>query len=375
MARVLVALDAFKGSLDQVRACEVVRNGLHQAWDDLDVDLCPLADGGEGTGAVLLAEGAQVHHMESVDAYGRPHRARWYKWGRIALVEASEGSPYVPEGDRPLHAWASTSAGTGVLIKNALEDPEIESIWVALGGTGSVDGGMGLLAALGAEFFDGAGRPLEALATQWSAVAEVRLPKMGGRPITALCDVMVPLLGPHGALETFGPQKGLSLEEARVGNVALGQFADRVAGWARDLPGAGAAGGMGFALAALGAELTSGARFLAEHVGLRERMEQADWVITGEGRLDQQSLMGKVVAVVLELGLETRTPVIALAGQLPSDLDPFFRRGLAFAEPLGPRPMTLAEALSLGEDCLQAAGVRLGWLLRWMRTKGDAGNV
>ncbi len=205
-------------------------------------------------------------------------------------------------------------------------------------------------------------------------MVEARLPQIGC-PITALSDVMVPLLGPEGALETFGPQKGLSLEEARIGNGALAQFSERVASGARDLPGAGAAGGMGFALAALGAELTSGAQFLADRVRLRERMEQADWVITGEGRLDQQSLMGKVVGVVLQLGIATSTPIIALAGQLPADLGPFFRQGLSFAEPLAPRPMTLADALNLSEQSLQAAGVRLGRLLQWMRTKGEAGNV
>ncbi|NMP24176.1 glycerate kinase [Sulfobacillus harzensis] len=373
MSRVVVALDAFKGALDQAKACQAVAEGLQTEWPALAVDICPLADGGEGTGAVFVAEGAKARVTTVVDAYGRPREARWYQWGSIALIEASEGSPYLPQHRRPGHPRSSTSFGTGALIRTALETKEVSEVWVALGGTGSVDGGIGLLAALGARFEDVQHRMLEPKVDNWDTIQQASLPRLA-KPVTALVDVLVPLLGPSGALEGFGPQKGLSLSEARAWTPSLRHFAQAVDSQALETPGAGAAGGMGFALAALGARIASGAEFVAEKVGLRERLRAADWVVTGEGRMDEQSLMGKVVAVVLAEAKRARIPAIAVAGQIPWDLSRFYESGLAWAEPITTQPIALEEAIAQTGDALRAAGARVARIMQ-MIAEGEKGHV
>ncbi|MCY0877647.1 MAG: glycerate kinase [Firmicutes bacterium] len=358
---VLIACDAFKGSVNQQDAASAIARGLARGFPGLKVDLCPLADGGEGSGLIVKSRGGQAFSQVVPDAYGSPHVAEWVYYEGIALVESAQGSPYVPPGRRPGSALTTTSRGTGELVSAALGHPNVREVWVALGGTGCVDGGIGFLGALGATFYDRDGRLLDPVVASWARVEQVVLPPLA-KPVVGLSDVWVPLLGEHGALRLFGPQKGLRREEVEAAEVALAHFAKAINPQAASLPGAGAAGGIGFALRALGASLRPGAAWFAEWCQLSERMAEADLVVTGEGRLDQQSLLGKVVSVVLEESGRQHKPVIALAGEIPDDLSAFYQAGLTSAWPIVPGPVTLEAAVSHTREWLEAAGERLGRL-------------
>lgn len=359
MPRVLIAMDSFKGSLTAGTACRAFAEGLRRVSPALTADCCPLADGGEGTGDVL---GGEIVPVRVVDTYGRPADARWIRHGRVAVVEASAGSPYLSPERRPGPANVSTSRGTGLLVRSALADPAVDEVWVALGGTGTVDGGIGFLDALGAHFYDYQDHPLDAVMGNWHKVERVTLPHLAKR-VVGLADVWVPLLGVDGALARFGPQKGLSSADARRLGPSLARFSERINSRAAAAPGAGAAGGIGFALAALGAELVSGARWIAQAVGLSDRVQQADWVVTGEGCLDEQSLLGKVVSEVLAVARRNGRPVWAVAGTVPLNLNRFYEAGLTAAESLVSGPMDVKDAQNATERFLEAAGERFGRML------------
>lgn len=367
MLRILVAADSFKGSLGQHAVCRAIGQGLNRGFSEpLAIDLCPLADGGEGTGALFERAGGQPQPVAAVDAYGRPSEAHWTLFQGVALVEAAVGSPYVAPDMRPAGALTATSRGTGQIIRAALNDSRVSEVWVALGGTGSVDGGFGLLAELGARFYDARGALLRAGTEAWTHVRRAEVPALK-KPVVALADVWVPLLGDDGALHRFGPQKGLDREEIEQSEPRLAAFADVVAPAFKDSPGAGAAGGMGFALAALGARLERGAEWMARWSGLDERVKGADVVITGEGRLDSQSLLGKVVSVVLDYAKPAHKPVIVLAGQIPDDLAPFYDRGMSAALSIASGPLDAAAAYRRTGARLAYTAESVGRMLAMLR--------
>lgn len=362
--RIVLAPDSFKGGATQKQVATALERGLRRGWGgDLVVETRLMADGGEGTTDIFLNAGALWVPLMVHDAYGRPRSAGWARYGSVGIVEAAQGSPYVPPADRPASVLQSTSRGTGELVRAASNDPHVTEVWVALGGSGCVDGGMGLLEALGAKFYDNRGRTLAAAATNWGRTARIDLPALG-KPIRVLADVWVPLLGPKGALQMFGPQKGLDIEKAQELEPNLERFALRLGPAVASLPGAGAAGGMGMALAALGARLVRGAEWIAEWTELAPAIRRADLVVTGEGRMDRQSLVGKVVSVVLDQAREENVPAVVVAGSIPDELGPFYHRGLSFALALGREPRDHTQALQGTERDLEAAGETLGRMLR-----------
>lgn len=362
--RCLIAVDAFKGGLDQAAVAEALGQGVTQGYGPgLEVDLCPLADGGEGSGRLLLTRGGTPYPVEVVDAYGRPRQAEWVFYDGIGLVESAQGSPYVEAQLRPrVSALTATSRGTGQLLKAALLNPDVREVWLALGGTGNVDAGIGLLEELGWRFFDERGQRLAGSPQSWDTIRQVERVELN-KPMTALVDVDAPLLGDDGMLKQFGPQKGLTDQEVQLWEPLLRNYANGVDPHSVNLKGAGAAGGLGYAAAVLGAPLHSGAGWFAHWAGLFERIQAADVVITGEGRLDEQSLRGKVLSQVLEMASKTKTPVLAVAGQIPDDLEPFYARGLWAAWAIGSGPMPLDAALSRTYHNLFQAGQTLGRLL------------
>ncbi len=362
--RCLIAVDAFKGALDQVAVSEALGQGLtHGFGRGLHVDLCPLADGGEGSGRLLLERGGTSYPVEVLDAYGRLHQAEWVFYDGIGLVESAQGSPYVQAQQRPkVSALTATSRGTGQLLNEALRNPKVREVWLALGGTGNVDAGIGLLEELGWRFFDERARRLPGSPKSWDSIRRIDQVKVD-KPVTALVDVDVPLLGDDGMLKRFGPQKGLTDEEIQSWEIPLTNYANEVDLDSAHLKGAGAAGGLGYAAAVLGAPLHSGAQWFAQWAGLLERVQASDVVITGEGHLDDQSLRGKVLSQVLEMASKTKTPVIAVAGQIPDDLQPFYDRGLWAAWAIGSGPMALDAALRRTYDSLYQTGQTLGRLL------------
>ncbi len=365
--RVVIAPDSYKGSLPADQAALAIARGLTRCptvqWDVVCV---PMADGGEGTGIVVRSLGGELVSAGTETVYGVPHSAHWIRWGSKAVIEAAVGSGFVPASHRQADGEYTTSRGTGLLVASALADPAIDEIFVALGGTGSTDGGMGFLQALGAQFFDATGRPLKACGSQLGQVARYVPIKPLSKPVIGLYDVGVPLLGERGAVYQFGPQKGVAPERLAAVDAAMGHYAEivhSVGGAPVDFPGAGAAGGIGFGILAAGGRLQGGAQTVAQWCCLDAQIAEADWVITGEGQLDQQTSEGKVVAWVLRIAQQHHKPVIALVGSRSRNLSHLHRQGLALALSIGLAPMSLEAAMAATAESLEAAGEEVGWFL------------
>lgn len=319
--RVLIAPDCFGGTLTAVEAAEAVKRGWRRAAPADELVLRPLADGGPGFVTVLHAAlGGTVHTCRVTGPAGRPVPARWLEHQGVGYVESAQacGVHLVPPDRRD--ARTATSRGVGELIV-AARDAALPTVVVGLGGSASTDGGAGALAALGAIAVDTEGRPVPpggaALARCSRLDGPVRVP---GVTLVAAADVTNPLLGRHGAAETFGPQKGAGPEQVRELDMALSRWADvleEATGRAvRDLPAAGAAGGLGAALLGLGARRVSGAELVAGHLGLDTALDTAELVVTGEGSFDWQSLRGKLVTMVARGAARRGLPCLVLAGQV-----------------------------------------------------------
>ena len=321
MARsVVVCLDKFRGSLTAVEACAALARGLAAAGPDVQVTQLPVADGGEGTVAAVVTAGATAETRRVSGPVGDPVDAVLAVSGSRAVVELAEASGLqkLPGGPQPRTA---TTLGTGELIRAAL-DLGCTSVVLAVGGSATTDGGAGLLQALGARVLDARGEPLPPGGAALRDLERVDLtgldPRLAGCEITLASDVDNPLLGPSGAAAVFGPQKGATPEDVAVLEEGLVRWADRVAAaTGRDLsaaPGAGAAGGTGFAaLAVLGARQRPGIDVVLDVVDADRHLAAADLVVVGEGSLDEQSLHGKA-----PVGVARRTPagvpVVAVSG-------------------------------------------------------------
>ncbi len=317
--RVLIAPDSFKGSLGAAAAAAALAEGWLSVRPGDLVTRLPLADGGEGTLDVLAAAvpGARWHRARVTGPAGAPVTARWLELpGRTSVAELARASglPLLPRPD-PMGAQTT---GLGEILGRAL-DAGAERVLAGLGGSAATDGGTGALGALGARFFDAAGRPLPpgggALADLAPAdLSALRPPPPGG--MTCLTDVTAPLLGPQGAAAVFGPQKGADGPQITRLEAGLARLAT-VLGGDPAAPGAGAAGGAGYGLAAAwGAALAPGAAELSRLAGLDRALAVADLVITGEGRFDAPSLTGKACGTVITAAAAAGVPVALVAGQV-----------------------------------------------------------
>lgn len=324
MVRVVIAPDKFAGTLTAREAADAAASGWLRARPDDDVVCVPTADGGAGTLEVVADAVASsvVHEAEVADATGHARTGRWLALpdGR-ALVEGAEanGLAHVPPEHRdPLTA---TSYGVGELLRAAARS-EATEIVVTLGGSATVDGGAGMATALGHRLRRADGNGVKVGARYLADLDTVHLGSPLGVPVVAAVDVTNPLLGPEGAAPVFGPQKGAAPDEVPVLERVLERWADVVerdvpGGPWRDLPGTGAAGGLGFALAAFcGARLVGGAEAVAGLTGLDRELARADIVITGEGKLDAQTAHGKAPGWVAARARESGARVFAVAGQL-----------------------------------------------------------
>ncbi|OHV44369.1 glycerate kinase [Pseudofrankia sp. BMG5.36] len=343
--KVVIAPDSFKGSLAADRVAAALADGWLSARPGDEVVRLPIADGGEGTLDVFAAAvpGARRRPLKVTGPDGAPDSrlvdAEWLSLpGGTAVVELARGSGLPLLGARRDPLGAHT-VGLGQLLAAALDDPATRQIIVTLGGSASTDGGTGALAALGARFLDDASAPLPPGGGALSRLAAVdarglRLAPPGG--VLCLTDVDAPLCGPHGAAAVFGPQKGATPDGIRLLDGGLRRLATLLGG-EPDAPGAGAAGGTGYGLAAAwGARLVPGAATVAEHAGLPAALADADLVITGEGRFDATSMSGKVVGGVLRLaaarvGEAGPVPVLLVAGQLGAPPPPGIDAALAIA--------------------------------------------
>jgi glycerate kinase len=355
---VVVAPDSFKGSLSATEVAQAIAAGVRDAAPDARVTCLTMADGGEGTlDALLTTWRTEVRTTATVDAIGRPTTARWATSpdGRVGVVELAEASGLPAVSDEPLRPLHAHTRGTGE-VAAAVLDAGVEEVLVCLGGSASTDGGAGILAGLGARLLDADGAEVPDGGAGVARVASLDLSGLHPRARQVrwrlAVDVTNPLVGEHGAAAVFGPQKG-----ARPGDVVfLDEALTRWAGLLEretrvrvlELPGAGAAGGVPAALAAvLGAELEHGAGLVAEAIGLPAALEDAMLVLTGEGSFDSQSVRGKVADGVARLAAASaaRPPVVVLAGQVLLPAAPTRAAGIAGAFSIAPGPIELDDLL------------------------------
>lgn len=367
--RLLLAPDKFKGSLTALEAANALSRGLASSLGEAEIRLAPIADGGEGTCEALRASlGGEWITLPATCPLGERIEA-WYLWidPATAVIEMSEASGMwrVPPGARdPLRA---STRGTGEMIRHAAARGA-RRILVGLGGSATNDAGAGLAAALGWEFLTSDGEPIEPIPANFLALERIHPPEDDTLPeIVALCDVRNPLLGPRGASRTYGPQKGADPRTIETLEAGMENLADIAAATLerdhRDTPGAGAAGGLGFGLLTFcQAEIRSGFDEIARVSRLEEAITWADVVITGEGRIDAQTLEGKGPAGIAGIARRQGKPVIAFAGSIGDE--PQLREIFDVLCPLADRPMTLDESLRDAALLLERAAARTGRLLR-----------
>ncbi|EHA16075.1 glycerate kinase [Halomonas sp. HAL1] len=362
---VLLCPDSFKDALSAQDAAAAMARGVKRAIPSAQVRACPLADGGEGSlDALIAATGAERRQLDVHDALGRPRKATW-GWlsdQRTAFIELAEASGLQHLTADERNALHTSTFGVGELLLAAL-DQGAEKALLLLGGSATNDGGAGMLQALGARFLDQNDKPLPPGGAALSQLTRLTLdgldPRLAGLALEAAVDVDNPLLGVRGATAVFGPQKGASPEEVEQLDRALSHFADisaQVLGEdCRTLPGAGAAGGMGFAAKAfLNATLKPGIEMIMQQADMATLLANADLVITGEGRLDGQSLAGKTPIGVSRAAKRLNKPVIVLAGSLGDGWQACFDEGVTAAFALADGPMTLADALPRTAELLEA---------------------
>lgn len=327
----MVASDKFKGSLTAREACEAIRDGLEESpGGDAEIRILPVADGGDGMARSMLASMGGIWKGAVVsDAMGHPVLGGYALVGDdrdMAVIEMAEASGLWRMDEGELDPWKASTFGTGELIKEAVKQG-VTRILLGIGGSATNDAGTGMAQELGYRFLDAEGEEIAELPEGLARVHSIDRGKVMALPkITVACDVNNPLLGERGCTRVYGPQKGVEDDDFERFEKGLTQLADVVE---RDLEcdfrneaGAGAAGGLGFgALAFLGAELKEGFPLVAEEIGLRQAIEEADLVITGEGSLDCQSLDGKAPVGVARLARELGKPVAAFAGKIDEDTD------------------------------------------------------
>ena len=372
--RVLLAIDSFKGSVSSAQAESAVAEGVRRVWPDAEVSTLPLADGGEGTLDAVAACGGEMATCEVAGPLGEHVSARMLVDAEreSAVIEMAEaaGIGYSPCTESA--ALAASTYGVGELMLRAVRTGA-KTLYIGLGGSATNDGGAGMLQALGARLVDDRGCDIAPGLAGLEQVAGVHLVPvvraLDGVRIVVLSDVENPLVGRRGALAVFGGQKGLPTGDAEVLRkydswmVGYGRLLDaaiaearaqgllRVSEGARTfgsvlgVPGAGAAGGLGAALLALGAELRSGVETVLDLVGFDERVRDADLVITGEGNMDEQSAAGKAPVGVARRAKRFGKPVVAVVGGRAGNLDAVYEQGVDLVLPICRKPMPLDQAL------------------------------
>lgn len=383
--RLLIACDKFKGSFDAQQACAAIAHGWRQGWPNhaaggLEMDLCPIADGGEGFSAAMVAalEGTW-HQAPCHDALGRAITAEY------GTVRRSDGLHAVIEMAQAAGLWRiaaderdirhAHTFGVGELLRHASQQHQLASIFLGIGGSATNDGGLGMAAALGWCFYDETGEKLAPHPANISRIVRIDdSQRVNLPPIIAACDVNHPLCGEMGAAAVFSPQKGASPDDVVFLDTAMRQLVKLCGAEQGALePGAGAAGGLGFGLLQWtnSARLQSGFDLIAHALELRRRIERADLVITGEGSLDEQSLGGKGPIGVAEMAAELGRPCLAMAGRISEELrqHPLFAATHALLD----AGLSLEETIQQGSALLEqrAAIAAAAWSLLALPLRPD----
>ena len=368
------ASDSFKGSLSGKEANRMLERAAKEVFGEVECISLPVADGGEGTADALIeaTDGERIY-AEVHDPCMKPISAYYGKLNeKCAIIEMAAASGLTlipPEKRNPLY---TTSFGTGELILDALEKG-FEDIYIAIGGSATSDGGMGCARALGARFLDPAGCELEGTGRDLERVDRIDVTGLDGRlqkcRITVMCDVTNPLCGKEGAVYTFAPQKGATAEMQEVLEKGMCNYREvlrKQFGTDPDeIPGAGAAGGLGAALMLfMKGRMRSGINTVLDLIGFEEVLKEADLVVTGEGRTDHQSSYGKALFGIGERAKAMGVPAVALSGSIGSGASAIYDHGIRSILTTVSEPMLLTEAMSRSRELYYYAALRLFRLIK-----------
>lgn len=362
----VLAPDSFKECMTAIEAAHAMKRGIKKVFPHADCVMIPMADGGEGlVEAILSVKKGKIMKTNVLGPLGNPIIAKYgiVDEGKTAIIEMASASGLEiirPEVRNPL---VTTTYGTGELIKEAL-DLGVTKILLGIGGSATNDGGVGMLQALGASFQDENGQELPFGGGALQYLHSIDVSSLDRRlqtvKLDVACDVTNPLIGKNGASAIFGPQKGATPEMVEQLDRNLSHFAKII----REIngkevafvPGAGAAGGLGAGLMAfLNVKLCKGIELVIEYTGLREHLKHADYVFTGEGSIDEQTLFGKVLFGVSSVAKEHSIPVIAFAGKIGPGVDVLYKQGFSAIISILTGISSLEEALRLGKSNLEFA--------------------
>ena len=355
MRKIVIAIDSFKGTLTSRQAGEAAAHGVADAMPAVELSVVPVADGGEGTvQAVITGLGGEMVECNVQGPLGETVKSSYGLCGDMAVIEIAAASGLTLIKAEQRNPWLTSSYGTGELIRDALLRG-CRNILIGLGGSATNDAGFGMLSALGYRFLDANGCELTASGGACARVASIDdsavLPQLKEARFTVACDVNNPLTGPYGASHVFGPQKGADAAMIAKLDGALSYFANVTASYLghdfSNEKGAGAAGGLGFAIKAyLRGSLTSGVDMVLDALRFNEIIRDADLIITGEGRRDGQTCMGKTPGGVLRRGIARNIPVIAVGGSVDETaIEELMNAGFSAVFPIVAGPLTLQEAM------------------------------
>lgn len=354
--KIVVAIDSFKGSLTSIEAGTAIKKGILAAKPDADVTIKPLADGGEGTTAALCEGlGGEMICLTVTGPLGHPVAASYgyLKESRTAILEMASAAGLTLISEAEKNPFTATTYGVGEMITDAMEKG-CRNFLIGIGGSATNDGGIGMLQALGYDFLDECGNSVgqggQALYNISSIIERNVSPMLDTCHFHIACDVKNPLCGPDGASYIYGPQKGAAEADLHVLDSGMRNFAEitsqEMGNDYLHAEGAGAAGGLGFAmLSYLKASLTPGIDLILEMTDLEATLENADIVITGEGRLDHQTVMGKAPIGVAKLAKKHGLMVLAFAGSVTPDATACNGAGIDAFFPIVRGVTTLAEAM------------------------------
>ncbi len=372
--RILIAPDSYKNALSALEVAKSLKSGLQKVFQDAEFEILPMADGGEGTVEALIdATQGDIITARVHDPLMRPVESSFGITGDgiTAVIEmaSASGIQLITSGER--NPWITTTYGTGELILAAL-DRGCRDIILGIGGSATNDCGMGMAAALGVKFLDHAGNSVGPGGGMLAEVIRIDISGLDERiketKIMVACDVTNPLTGPDGAAHVYGPQKGADPEMVKKLDSNLKKFSDLIMEQlgkdVEQIPGAGAAGGLGAGLIAfLDGELVEGVPAIAAKTGLDEAVAKADIVITGEGGIDFQTQFGKTPYGVAQVAKKHGKPVIAVAGTIGKGVDELYSKGIDAVISILDRPLSLEEAIEETPSLLEATGERIGRLL------------
>lgn len=365
---ILIAVDSFKGSLSSQHAGEAITKGIHKVFPEATTYILPMADGGEGTvEALVRARQGDILRTKVTSPLGEEIESfiGQLPGGTVVLeMAAASGLPLVPSEKR--NPMITTTKGTGELILKAMNLGAHEII-LGIGGSATNDGGAGMAQALGVKFLDDEGKELNPGGGDLGRLTRIDCsqmdPRLKNTKITVMCDVDNPLVGLRGASAVFGPQKGATPEMLQILDRNLEHYAqilkEQLGVDVKDIPGSGAAGGLGAGLLAFtNAELKTGIETILDTVNFDKMLEKADLVITGEGRIDIQSLYGKVPMGIAKRAVRLAKPVLAIVGSIGSGAEELYNHGLSSIVSIVNGPMPLESSIEQAYELTKEATER-----------------